>query len=94
MVSSAEPARDGWLSGLPSRPLPIVEQDEDFAKALKAARVSFILRADGLDYGLLNDASASPRREVERIHRRLEDPRWFRKVHEEPGERAAVYEPR
>ncbi|MBI5245994.1 MAG: hypothetical protein HY923_02345 [Elusimicrobia bacterium] len=94
LLSSAEPARDGWLSGLPSRPLPLVEKDEDFAKALKAARVDYVLRVDGLDYGLQADPDAGPRRQLERIYRRLENPKLFRKLHEEPGERAAVYAPR
>ncbi len=94
LLSSAEPVRDGWLSGLPSRALPRAERDEDFAAALKASRVTCILRVDGQDYGLGADESAVPRREVERAYRRLEDPRFFRKLHEEPTERAAVYEPR
>ncbi len=94
LLSSAEPVRDGWLSGLPSRALPLAERDEDFAAALKAARVTLILRVDGQDYGLEADETATPRREVERVYRRLEDPKFFRKLHEEPAERAAVYEPR
>ncbi len=94
LLSSAEPVRDGWLSGLPSRPLPSVARDEDFARALKSARVEYVLRVEGLDYGLQNDAEAAPRREIERIGRRLQDPRFFRKVHEEKDERASVYVPR
>ena len=94
LLSSAEPVRDGWLSGLPSRALPLVPADEDFAAALKAARVTVILRVEGQDYGLDADATATPRRELERAYRRLEDPKRFRKIHEEPGERAFVYEPR
>jgi hypothetical protein len=94
LLSSAEPVRDGWLSGLPSRALPIAERDEDFAAALKAARVALILRVDGQNYGLEADATAAPRRELERAYRRLEDEKFFRKVYTEPAERAAVYEPR
>ncbi len=94
LLSSAEPVRDGWLSGLPSRALPRGLGDEDFAAALKAARVTLILRVDGQDYGLGADATAAPRRELERAYRRLEDPKFFRKLHEEPAERAAIYEPR
>lgn len=94
LLSSAEPVRDGWLSGLPSRALPGAESAEDFAAALKAARVTFILRVEGQDYGLEADETAAPRRELEREYRRLEDPKYFRKLHEEPAERAAVYEPR
>ncbi|MBI4061200.1 MAG: hypothetical protein HY403_07195 [Elusimicrobia bacterium] len=94
LLASAEPARDGWLSGLPSRPLPVAESGEDFAAALKAGRVTLILRADGRDYGLDADETAAPRREVERAHRRLEDPRFFRKLYSSPAERTAVYEPR
>ncbi len=94
LLSSTEPVRDGWLSGLPNTPLPSAVRDEDFAPALKAEGVRYVLRADGQDYGPpeSNEASAL-RREVERAYRRLDDPRFFRKVHEEPGERAAVYEP-
>lgn len=94
LLTSAVPVRDGWLSGLPSLPLPSVESDAEFAAALKAARVTYVLRVEGLDFGLLSDADAVPRREVERVHRRLEDPKLFRKLHEEPSERAFVYEPR
>lgn len=94
LLSSATSTRDGWLSGLPSRPLPIAASDTDFAAALKAARVTLILRADGLNYGLEADETATPRREVELAYRRLEDPKLFRKLHEEPSERASVYEPR
>ncbi len=94
LLVSATPFRDGWLSGLPSLPLPAVESDEEFAAALKAARVTYVLSVSGLDFGLLADADAVPRREVERVHRRLEDPKLFRRIHEEPDERAAVYEPR
>jgi len=94
LLTSATPVRDGWLSGLPSLPLPSVEGDAEFAAALKAARVTYVLRVEGLDFGLLADADAVPRREVERVHRRLEDPKLFRRIHEEPDERAFVYEPR
>jgi len=83
----------GWLSGLPNAALPLAARDEDFAPALKSAGVRYVLRVDGQDYGLEQDESSSLRREVERAYRRLEDPRRFRKVHEEPAERAAVYEP-
>ncbi|UPT75233.1 MAG: hypothetical protein M0D55_05890 [Elusimicrobiota bacterium] len=94
LLTSAHNVRDGWLSGLPSRPLPLVEDDAEFAAALKRAKITLIVRADGLDYGLLADPDAGPVRELARINRRLEDPRFFRKVHEEPSERATVYEPR
>ena len=94
LLSSAEPVRDGWLCGLASRPLPLASSDEAFAKALKSARIDFVLRVDGLDYGLNEDASASPRLAVEAAYRRLENPALFIKVHEEPSERAEVYAPR
>jgi hypothetical protein len=94
LLVSAEPVRDGWLSGLPSRALPLAERDEDFAAALKAAPGIMILRVDGQNYGLEADETAAPRRQVERAYRRLDDPRFFRKLHEEPAERAAVYEAR
>jgi hypothetical protein len=93
LLTSAEPVRDGWLSGLPNVPLPDVERDEDFAAALKASRVRYVLRADGQDFGLDDDASSAIRRHLERAYRRLDDPRAFRKVHEEPSEKTAIYEP-
>ncbi len=94
LLSSAEPVRDGWLSGLPSRALPLAERDEDFAAALKAAKVGLILRVDGQNYGLDADESAAPRRAVERAHLRLEDETRFKKVYGNAEERSAVYEPR
>jgi len=94
LLSSAEPVRDGWLTGLPSRPLPLIDRDEDFAAALKRARVSLILRVEGQDYGLREDATATPRERLERAYRLLENPKFFRKVYEEPAERATIYEPR
>ena len=93
LLSSTEPVRDGWLSGLPDVPLPVPARDEDFAPALKAAGVRYVLRADAQDYGLQGDASSALRQTVERLGRLLDDPRRFRKAHEEPAERAAVYEP-
>jgi hypothetical protein len=94
LLASTQPVRDGWLSGMPNTALPAVERAEDFAAALKAERVSYILRVDGQDYGLQADPNAALRRKVERAYRDLDDARLFRKVHEEPSERAAVYEPR
>ena len=94
LLSSGEPVRDGWLSGLPNLPLPVADSDEAFAAALKKARVTYVLRVDGQNYGLDADPTAAPRRQLEQAYRRLEDPKFFRLVHEEPGERATVYEPR
>jgi hypothetical protein len=94
LLTSATPVRDGWLSGLPSVGLPAAERGEDLAAALKAMRVTYVLRVEGLDFGLLADEDAAPRRRVERVHRLLEDPKLFRRLHEEPSERASVYEPR
>jgi len=94
LLCSGEPVRDGWLSGLPNRSLPAAGSAADFAAALKAARVTLILRVEGQDYGLAADATAVPRMQLERAYRQLEDPGLFRKVHEEPAERATVYEPR
>ncbi|MFI5360568.1 MAG: hypothetical protein ACHQ49_01260, partial [Elusimicrobiota bacterium] len=93
LLGSAEYVRDGWHSGLPNTPLPSAKSGEDFAMALKINGIRYVLRVDGQDYGLEHDASSALRREVEADYRRLEDPRLFRKVHEEPEERAAVYEP-
>ncbi|HXT00080.1 MAG TPA: hypothetical protein VN915_05360, partial [Elusimicrobiota bacterium] len=93
LLSSTEPVRDGWLSDLPSVSLPVPAKDEEFARALKAEGVRYVLRAEGQDYGLRGDESSALRRTVERLGRLLDDPRRFRKVHEEPAERAAVYEP-
>lgn len=93
LLVSGEPVRDGWFSGIPNRPIPVVERDEDFAATLKRLGVTLVLRVEGQDYGLEADETALPRRQVERAYRLLEDPRFFRKLHEEPSERAAVYEP-
>lgn len=94
LLVSAEPVRDGWLAGLPSRPFPVTGTDEEFAAVLKTWRVTAVLRVEGQDYGLEADASAAPRRHLEEIYRRLENPKLFRKLHEVPAERATVYAPR
>lgn len=94
LLVSAEPVRDGWHAGMPSLSFPVVERDEEFAAALKGLRATVVLRVEGQDYGLEADPSAQPRRELERAYRLLRDPRYFRVLHEEPSERAAVYEPR
>jgi hypothetical protein len=93
LLTSAEPVRDGWLSGLPQTALPDVARDGDFAPALKAAGVRYVLRVDGQSFGLDADETSTVRLRLERAYRRLDDPAAFRKVHEEPAERAAVYEP-
>ncbi len=94
LLASVESVRDGYLSGLPNVPLPDRPDAAAFAAALKAERATFVLRVDGLDYGLAQDAGSDIRRGVERAQAFLDDARLFRKVHEEPSERAAVYEPR
>ena len=93
LLSSAEPVRDGWLSGLPNTSLPLAADAPAFAAALKSMKVGYVLRADGLDYGLQADPEATLRRSVEASARFLDDPLYFRKAHEEPSERAAVYVP-
>ena len=93
LLVSGEPVRDGWHARMPNRSFPVVERDEDFAAELKRLRVTLILRVEGQNYGLEADPAALPRRQVERAYRRLEDKRFFRKLHDEPSERAAVYEP-
>ncbi|MFI5346105.1 MAG: phospholipid carrier-dependent glycosyltransferase [Elusimicrobiota bacterium] len=94
LLSSTQPVRDGWLSGLPDVALPVANDAAEFAAALKSSRVSLILRVDGQDYGLQSDPRAVLRLRVENAYRNLDDARYFRKIHEEPAERAAVYEPR
>lgn len=94
LLSSFQPVRDGWLSGLPQTALPDAPDGPAFAAALKTMRVTHVLRASGADFGLGGDPDSSLRRRVESIGAWLDDPRLFRKVHEEPAERAAVYEPR
>ncbi len=94
LLVSGTPVRDGWYAGMPNLSFPVVERDEDFAAALKRLRATLILRVEGQNYGLEADPAALPRRQVEQAYRRLQDPRYFRKLHEEPSERATVYEPR
>lgn len=94
LLVSGTPVRDGWYAGMPNLSFPIVERDEDFAAALKRLRVTLILSVEGQNYGLEADETALPRRQVEQAYRRLRDERYFRKLHEEPSERATVYEPR
>lgn len=94
LLVSGEPVRDGWHTRMPNLSIPVVERDEDFAATLKRLRVTLILRVEGQNYGLEADPSALPRRQVEQVYRRLQDPRYFRVLHEEPSERATVYEPR
>lgn len=94
LLASAEPVRDGWWSDLPAVSLPPARDAAALAAALKARRVSLVLRVDGQDYGLEADPGAALRRRVEDAYAALDDARLFRKVHEEPGERATVYEAR
>lgn len=94
LLASTQPVRDGWLSGLPNAPLPRTESAAALAAALKAERVTYVLRVQGQDYGLAADPGAELRGRVEREYKELDDERLFRKIHEEPQERAAVYEPR
>jgi hypothetical protein len=93
LLASAENVRDGWYAGLPNVALPDEDGAEAFAADLKRMRVSFVLRQDALDVGLGADASSATRRGLERAFAHLDDTRLFRKVHEEPGERAEIYEP-
>jgi hypothetical protein len=94
LLASVENVRDGYLTGLPNVPLPDAADAAAFAAALKAERVSDVLRVDGLDYGLEKDPGSDVRRGVARAQGFLDDAGLFRKIHEEPAERAAVYEPR
>jgi len=94
LMSSALFARDGWLSGLPSLPLPEEPDAAAFAADLKAWRVGFVMHADGLDIGLHDDPTSSLRQHVERSGSYLSDERLFKKVYENARERTSVYEPR
>jgi len=93
LLASVEHVRDGYYCGLPNVPLPDDARDEDFAARLKALRVGYVLRAEGLDLGLDADPGSPLRRGVERAFSHLDEARLFRKVHEEPEEHAAVYAP-
>lgn len=90
LLASAQPVRDGYLAGLPGVPLPDARSPGEFAAALKTRRVRWVLRAEG-DYGLPPDAPLM--RRLARAYRHLEDRALFRLAHEEPAERAAIYEP-
>lgn len=94
LLASVENVRDGFRSGLPNVPLPDAPDAAAFAAALKAERVSYVLRVEGLDYGLEADPASDIRRAVNRAQGFIDDARLFRKIHEEPSEKAAVYEPR
>jgi hypothetical protein len=90
-LASALPVRDGWYAERPCLPFPNDADGTNFAAKLKAARARFILRQDGLDLGL--SAGAPLSRLLGRAYGHLDDTRRFRKVHEEPAERASIYEP-
>ena len=90
-LASALPVRDGWYAGRPCLPFPDDADGAAFAAKLKGARARFILRQDGLDIGL--SASAPLSRLLLRAYGQLDDAKRFRKIHEEPAERARVYEP-
>ncbi len=92
-LASALPVRDGWYAQRPCLPLPDAEDAADFAAKLKGARARFILRQDGLDIGLSAGKSAPLQRLLDRAYGQLDDAKRFRKIHEEPAERASVYEP-
>ncbi len=93
LLASAENVRDGWYAGLPNVALPDAPDAEAFAAQLKRERVSYVLRQDALDVGLNADPGSSLRRGLERAYGSLDDTRLFRKVHEEPAERAEIYAP-
>jgi len=93
LLASAEHVRDGYYAGLPNVALPDDENARDFAAHLKSMRVSYVVREDGLDVGLGADPSSGLRRALERAYSHLDEERLFRKVHEEPAERARIYEP-
>lgn len=93
LLASAENVRDGWYAELPNVALPDEESPEAFAARLKDERVSYVLRQDALDVGLTADPGSSLRRGLEHAYGYLNDARLFRKVHEEPAERAEIYAP-
>jgi hypothetical protein len=94
LLSSALPVRDGWLSGLPSLPLPDAPDAAAFAATLKKWRVDYVLSAPGQDYGLNAQPGAAVPRRLSRTLSYLDDPARFRLVHEEPAEHAKIYRPR
>jgi hypothetical protein len=93
LLASVESVRDGYLSGLPNIPLPDVDGAAAMAEILKKRKVAYVLRVDGLEYGLEHDPSSDIRRGVERAQAQLGDTRYFRLVHDEPSEGAKVYAP-
>ena len=91
-LASALPVRDGWHAGLPCLPLPDDATASAFAATLASRRARFVLRQDGLDFGLTAGADAPLSRMLDRAYSFLDDASLFRVVHEEPAERARVYE--
>lgn len=92
-LASAMPVRDGWWTGRPCAPLPDDAEAATFAKRLKGMHVRYVLRQDGLDFGLTAGDDAPLARLLSRAFSQLDDPKYFRVVFEEQGERARVYEP-
>ncbi len=94
LLASTQPLRDSWYAGMAGTSLPDSPDAAGLAAVLKKDRVAFVLRVDGQDYGLSEDAASPLRRRVEELQGFLDDARFFRKLHEEPAERAAVFSPR
>ncbi len=94
LLASTQPLRDSWHAGMAGTSLPDSATAAEFADALKAGHVSFVLRVDGQDYGLSSDAKAPLRLRVETLYGFLDDGRFFRKLHDDAAEHAAVYAPR
>jgi hypothetical protein len=91
-ITSALNVRDGFLCARPSLALPDAQDPDGFAAALRRYRVSRVLWQDGLDVGLSLQSTAAVARKLERIRGFLADGRRFRLVHDEPEERARIYE--
>jgi hypothetical protein len=92
-LASAVPVRDGWHSRRPCVALPDEDSSAGFAKRLKEVRAAFIVRQDGLDFGLSEGKDAPVQKILDRAYGHLDDKRRFRLVHHEVGERARVYAP-
>jgi hypothetical protein len=91
-LASAAPLRDGWWTGRPAVPLPPAADAAAFASALKAARVRYVLRQDGLDLALSDAARAPAARGLAEAAARLEDASRYRLAAAFPAEQARVYE--
>lgn len=91
VLASALFLRDGFLSGLPSLPLPPATSAKALAFALEREGAGLVLWQDGLDLGLSLDRTAVVRAELDADRRFLDDAGAFSLVFAEPREGARLY---